>query len=82
MQLLQVPTTKSSTSIRELNRNKVINKYVRVVDLTVDRPHDGNYKMFKFKNTYTQDNRQLFQIIGQIHGKKLLNIDLFTLSCG
>ena len=51
------------------------------VDLTVDRPHDGNYKMFKFKNTYTQDNRQLFQIIGQIHGKMLLNIDLFTLSC-
>ena len=28
------------------------------------------------------DNRQLFQIIGQIHGKMLLNIDLFTLSCG
>ena len=53
-----------------------------VWDLTVDRPHDGNYKMFKFKNTYTQDNRQLFQIIGQIHGKMLLNIDLFTLSCG
>ena len=81
MQLLQVPTTKSSTSIRELNRNKVI-IYLRVVDLTVDRPHDGNYKMFKFKNTYTQDNRQLFPIIGQIHGKMLLNIDLFTLSCG
>ena len=53
-----------------------------VSELTVDRPHDGNYKMFKFKNTYTQDNRQLFQIIGQIHGKMLLNIDLFTLSCG
>ena len=80
MQLLQVPTTKSSTSIRELNRNKVI--IFACVDLTVDRPHDGNYKMFKFKNTYTQDNRQLFQIIGQIHGKMLLNIDLFALSCG
>ena len=50
--------------------------------MTVDRPHDENYKMFKFKNTYTQDNRQLFQIIGQIHDKMLLNIDLFTLSCG
>ena len=41
-----------------------------------------NYRMCKFKNTYTQDNRQLFQIIGQIHGKMLLHIDLFTLSCG
>ena len=80
MQLLQVPTTKSSTSIRELNRNKVI--IFACCCLTVDRPQDGNYKMFKFKNTYTQDNRQLFQIIGQIHGKMLLNIDLFTLSCG
>ena len=68
MQLLQVPTTKSSN--------------LRVVDLTVDRPHDANYKMFKFKNTYTQDNRQLFQIIGQIHGKMLLNIDLGYRSCG
>ena len=50
--------------------------------LTVDRPRDGNYKMCKFMNTYTQDNRQVFQIIGQIHGKMLLHIDLFTLSCG
>ena len=32
-------------------------------------------------NTYTQDNKQLFQIIGQIHGAMLLNIDLFTLLC-
>ena len=71
MQLLQVPTTKSSTS-----KPKQSDKYLRVVDLTVDRPHDGNYKMFKFKNTYTQDNRHLFQLIGQIHGKMLLNIDL------
>ena len=38
-------------------------------------------KICKFKNTYTQDNKQLFQIIGQIHGAMLLNIDLFTLSC-
>ena len=31
--------------------------------------------MCKFKNTYTQDNRQLFEIIGQIHrkNKMLLN---------
>ena len=34
---------------------------MRVVDLTVDLS-------CKFKNTYTQDNKQLFQIIGQIHG--------------
>ena len=30
----------------------------------VDRPSDRNYKIRKFKNTYTQDNKQLFQIIG------------------
>ena len=27
-----------------------------------------------------QDDKQLFQIIGEIHGAMLLNIDLFTLS--
>ena len=27
------------------------------------------------------DNKQLFQIIGQIHDVMLENIDLFTLSC-
>ena len=37
----------------------------------VDRPRDKNYKICKFKNTYTQDNKQLFQIIGQIHGAML-----------
>ena len=31
MQLLQVPTTKSSTTIRELNRNKVIIFHMRQV---------------------------------------------------
>ena len=41
------------------------------VDLTVDRPRDRNYKIRKFKSTYTQDNKQLFQIIGQIHGAML-----------
>ena len=35
----------------------------------------------QIKNTYMQDNKQLFQIIGQIHGAMLLNINLFTLSC-
>ena len=38
-------------------------------------------KIRKFKNTYTQDSKQLFQNIGQIHGAMLQNIDLFTLSC-
>ena len=42
---------------------------MRVVDLTVDRPRNRNYKMCKFKNTHTQDNGQLFQLIGQIHSK-------------
>ena len=32
---------------------------MRIVDPTVDRPRDRNYKMCKFENTYTQDNRQL-----------------------
>ena len=33
---------------------------MRVVDLTVefDRPRDRNYKICKFKNTCTQDNKQ------------------------
>ena len=39
--------------------------------LTVDRPRNRNYKIRKFKNTYTQDNKQLFQIIGQIHSAML-----------
>ena len=44
---------------------------LRVVDLTVDRPRNRNYKIRNFKNTYTQDNKQLFQITGQIHGAML-----------
>ena len=28
-----------------------------------------------------QDDKQLFQIKGEIHGAMLLNIDLFTLPC-
>ena len=57
---------------------------LRVVDLTVeltDLATEITKYAIKFKNTYTQDNKQLFQIIGQIHGAMLLNIDLFTLSC-
>ena len=54
---------------------------LRVVDLAVDRLRDKYHKICKFTNTYTQDNKQLFQIIGQIHGAMLLNINLFTLSC-
>ena len=42
----------------------------------VDMGSDSN------RYSVEEDNRQLFQIIGQIHGKILLNIDLFTLSCG
>ena len=56
---------------------------VLVVDLSdswVDRPRDRNYEVCEFKNTYTQDNKQLFQIIGQIHGAMVSNTGLFTLS--
>ena len=68
MPLLQIPTTQFSTTIRELNWNKVIIFACCWPDSWVDRPRDRNYKICKFKNTYTQDNKQLFQIIGQIHG--------------
>ena len=81
MPLLQIPTTQFSTTIRELNWNKVIIFACCWPDSWVDQPRDRNYKICKFKNTYTQDNKQLFQIIGQIHGAMLLNINLFTLSC-
>ena len=81
MPLLQIPTKQFSTTIRELNWNKVIIFACCWRDSWVDRPRDRNYKICKFKNTYTQDNKQLFQIIGQIHGAMLLNIDLFTLLC-
>ena len=80
MPLLQIPTTQFSTTIRELDGNKVIIFACCWPDSWVDRPRDRNYKICKFKNTYTQDNK-LFQIIGQIHGAMLLNIDPFTLSC-
>ena len=73
MALLLIPTTQFSTTIRELNWNKVL--------IFACCWPDRNYKICKFKNTHTQDNKQLFQIIGQIHGAMLLNIDLFTLSC-
>ena len=72
MPLLQIPTTQFSTTIRELNWNKVI--IFACCWPWVDRPRDRNYKICKFKNTYTQDNKQLFQIIGQIHGAMLLNM--------
>ena len=67
MPLLQIPTTQFSTTIRELNWNKVIFACCWP-DSWVDRPRDRNYKICKFKNTYTQDNKQLLQIVGQIHG--------------
>ena len=54
-----------STSIRELSWNKVI------IFACCWPPRDRNYKIRKFKNTYTQDNKQLFQKIGQIHGAVL-----------
>ena len=79
--LLEIPTTQFSTTIRELNWNKVIIFACCWPDSWVDRSRDRNYKIFKFKNTYTLDNKQLFQITGQIHGAMLLNIDLFILSC-
>ena len=67
MPLLQIPTTQFSSTIRELlNWNKVIIFACCWPDSWVDRPRDRNYKICKFKNTYTQDNKQLFQIIGQI----------------
>ena len=49
---------------------------MRVVDLTVELT-DLATEITKYENTHTQDNKQLFQIIGQIHGAMLLNIDLF-----
>ena len=66
MPLLQIPTTQFSSTIRELNWNKVIIFACCWPDSWVDRPRDRNYKICKFKNTYTQDNKQLFQLIGQI----------------
>ena len=33
---------------------------MRDVDLTVDQPRDRNYKIRKFKDTYTQDNKQFY----------------------
>ena len=62
MPLLQIATTQFSTTIRELNWNKVIIFACCWPDSWVDRPRDRNYKICKFKNTYTQDNKQLFQI--------------------
>ena len=62
MPLLQIPTTQFSTTIRELNWNKVIIFACCWPDSWVDRPRDRNYRICKYKNTYTQDNKQLFQI--------------------
>ena len=41
----------------------------------------GSQPMRMRERTTMNNNKQLFQIIGQIHGAMLLNIDLFTLSC-
>ena len=52
MPLLQIPTTQFSTTIRELNWNKVIIFACCWPDNWVDRPRDRNYKICKFKNTF------------------------------
>ena len=71
-------------SIHFLFYDKVI--VLCVVDLTVELT-DLATEITKYANLRThirknkQDNKLLFQIIGQIHGAMLLNIDLFTLSC-
>ena len=58
MPLLQIYTTQFSTSIPcEYTCIKLKQSDNICVDLTVDRPRDRNYKIRKFKNTYTQDKR-------------------------
>ena len=48
MPLLQIPTTQFSTTIRELNWNKVIIFACCWPDSWVDRPRDRNYKILLY----------------------------------
>ena len=58
---------------------RVVDLTVELTDLETEFPKYANLRTHIHKNK--QDNKLLFQIIGQIHGAMLLNIDLFTLSC-